>query len=66
MLVTAIDVKYNLNEKINANQGKMLNTVTELLEGDWRLDILKAIFSKPSRTTRVKFWELVNNIKTKP
>ena len=33
----------------------MLNIVTELLEGDWNLDISKAFFSKPfSRTTRVK------------
>ena len=56
VLVTAIDVKYNLTEKINTNQGKMLNTVTALLGGDWTLDISKVIFSKPSRTTRVKFF----------
>ena len=54
VLVTAIDVKYNFTEKIDANQEKMLNTVTEPLEGDWKLNISKAIFSKPRRTTRVK------------
>ena len=32
MLVTAIDVKCNFTEQINANQGKMLHIVTELLE----------------------------------
>ena len=33
VLVTAIDVKCNFTEQINANQRKMLNIVTELLEG---------------------------------
>ena len=33
VLVTAIDVKCSFTEQINANQGKMLNIVTELLEG---------------------------------
>lgn len=37
----------------------MLNIVTEFLEGDWKLDILKAFFSKPSCTTRVKILELL-------
>ena len=51
VLVTAIDVKCNFTEQINANQGKMLNIVTELLEGDWKLDTSKDFFSKTSRTT---------------
>ena len=34
--------------------GKMVNIVTKLLEGDWKLDISNAFLSKPSRTTRVK------------
>ena len=33
VLVTAIDAKCNFTEQINGNQGKMLNIVTELLEG---------------------------------
>ena len=51
VLVTAIDVKCNFTEQINANQGKMLNIVTELLEGDWKLDTSKAFLSKTSCTT---------------
>ena len=46
VLVTAIDVKCNFTEQINANQGKMLN-MTELQEGGTG----KAFFSKTSRTT---------------
>ena len=42
----------------------MLNIVTELLEGEWELNISKAFLSKPSGATRVKFWELVSNMKT--
>ena len=52
VLVTAIDVKCNFTLQIIANQGKMLNIVTKLLEGDWKLDISKAFFSKTSRTTQ--------------
>ena len=33
MLVTAIDVKCNFTQQIIAKQGKMLNIVTEPLEG---------------------------------
>ena len=51
VLVTAIDVKCNFTEQINANQGKMLNIVTEFLEGGWKLDTSKTFFSKTSRTT---------------
>ena len=32
----------------------MVNIVTKLLEGDWKLDISNAFLSKPSRTIRVK------------
>ena len=41
-------------QKISANRGKMLNIVTDLLEGDWKLDISKASFSEPSRATKIK------------
>ena len=34
VFVTAVDVKSNFTKQINANQGKMLNIETELLEGD--------------------------------
>ena len=44
--VTAID----FTEQINANQAKMLNIVTELLEGGLE-KASKAFFSKTSRTT---------------
>ena len=51
VLVTAIDVKCNFPEQINANQGikeeAILNIVTELLEGDWKLDTsLQRLFSR--------------------
>ena len=46
VLVTAIDVKCNFTKQINANQGKMLNKVTELLEADWKLDTSKAFNQK--------------------
>ena len=49
VLVTAIDVKCNFTEQINAIQGKMLNIVTKLLEGDWKLDTSKAFFSQISK-----------------
>ena len=51
VLVTTIEVKCNFTKQINTNQGKMLNIVTELLEGDWKLDISKAFSSKISCTT---------------
>ena len=50
VLVTAIDVKCNFTEQINANQGKLLNIVTELLEGGLETRHFKG-FSKTSRTT---------------
>ena len=43
VLVTAIDVKCNFSSQMNANQWKMLNTVTELLEENWKLDISKVL-----------------------
>ena len=46
VLVTAIGVKCNFTPQIDTNQGKVLNTVTEHLEGDWQLEILKAFLSK--------------------
>ena len=58
LLVTAIDVKFNFTWQINAAQGKMINIVTKLLEGDWKLDISNACFSKPSWMTRVKILEI--------
>ena len=51
VFVTAIDVKCSFTSQINAAQGKMLNIVTKLLEGDWKLDISKAFYSKTRRTT---------------
>ena len=33
VIVTAIDVKCNFTSQMNANQWKILNTVTELLQG---------------------------------
>ena len=48
VLVTAIDVKC---KQINANQGKMPNIVTELLEGGLETRHFKGFFSKTSRTT---------------
>ena len=44
VLVTAIDVKCNFTEQINANQGKMLNIVTELLEGGLETRHFKGFF----------------------
>ena len=44
VLVTAIDVKCNFTEQINANQGKMLNIVTELLEGGLETRHFKVFF----------------------
>ena len=44
LLVTAIDVKCNFTEQINANQGKMLNIVTELLEGGLETRHFKGFF----------------------
>ena len=44
LLVTAIDVKCNFTEQINANQGKMLNILTELLEGGLETRNLKGFF----------------------
>ena len=44
VLVTAIDVKCNFTEQINANQGKMLNVVTELLEGRQETRHFKGLF----------------------
>ena len=46
VLVTAIDVKCNFTEQINANQGKMLNIVTELLEGGLETRHFKGFFLK--------------------
>ena len=57
VLVTAIDAKCNFTEQINANQGKMLNIVIELLGGggggwgDWKRDTSKAFLKKTSPTT---------------
>ena len=44
VLVTAIVVKCNFTEQINANQGKMLNIVTELLEGELETIHFKGFF----------------------
>ena len=44
VLVTAIDVKCNFTEQINGNQGKMLNIVTELLEGGLETRHFKGFF----------------------
>ena len=44
VLVTAIDVKCNFTEQISANQGKMLNIVTELLEGGLETRHFKGFF----------------------
>ena len=46
VLVTAIDVKCNFTEQINANQGKMLNIVTELLEGGLETRHFRGLFSR--------------------
>ena len=44
VLVTAIDVKCNFTEQINANQGKMLNVVTEFLDGGLETRHFKGFF----------------------
>ena len=46
VLVTAIDVNCNFTEQINANPGKMLNTVTELLERGLGTRHFKGLFLK--------------------
>ena len=46
VLVTAINVKCNFTKQINANQGKMLNIVTELLEGGLETRHFKGFFLK--------------------
>ena len=51
VLVTAIDAKCNFTEQINGNQGKMLNIVTELLEGGLETRHFKGFFLETSRTT---------------
>ena len=46
VLVIAIDVKCNFTKKIIANQGKMLNIVTRLLEGGLETRHFKGLFFK--------------------
>ena len=46
VLVTAIDVKSNFTEEINANQGKTLNIVTDLLEGGLETRHFKVTFNQ--------------------
>ena len=46
VLVTAIDVKCNFTKEINANQGKMVSIVTELLEGGMETRHFKGLFLK--------------------
>ena len=46
VIVTAIDVKCNFTSQMNANQWKMLNIVTELLEGGLKTRHLKCSFSQ--------------------
>ena len=67
VLVTAIDVKCIFTYRINAKQGKMLNIVNELLEGGLETINFKCLFLKNQAVRPVlKFWELVNNMRTKP
>ena len=46
VLTTAIDVKYNSSYLMNANQGKMQNIVTKLLEGGLETRHFRALFLK--------------------
>ena len=59
VLVTAIDVKCNFTSQMNANQWKMLNIVTELLEGGLETRHFKGsqVVSKRSRRAGLKFRE---------
>ena len=46
VLVASLDVKCNFTEQINANQGKMLNTLTALLEAGLETRHFKGFFSQ--------------------
>ena len=68
VLVTAIGVKCSFAYRINANQEKMPNIANELLEEGLETIHFKGLFLKNLAGVRpgLKFWELVNNMRTKP
>ena len=68
VILTAIDVKCNFTQQINANKGKMLNIVTKLLERGLKTRHFIGLFLRTYNLAirpGLKYWELVNNMKTK-